>query len=87
MREDYVIQVLRRLSVPTAELYFHPTTGSGSETLGPNAGDLATLLSPAVRQVIQERGLRLTTYPALHAATQGSSAPLHPPDDTSHKVK
>lgn len=87
MREGYVIQLLRHLSVPTAELFFHPTTGPENEALGPNPGDLATLLSPAVRHLIRERGLRLTTYPALHAETQGSSAPLHPPAYPSQKVK
>jgi len=66
MQEAYVVNLLRRLEVPTAELYFHPTTGPESEFLGPNLGDLATLLSPAVRQVIQERGLRLATYPTLN---------------------
>jgi len=68
MEESYVVRVLRKLSVPTAELYFHPTVGPDSEPLGPNPGDLATLLSPAVRQVIEERSLRLATYPALQEA-------------------
>jgi hopanoid biosynthesis associated protein HpnK len=66
MQEAYVVNLLRCLEVPTAELYFHPTIGPESEFLGPNPGDLATLLSPAVRQVIQERGLRLATYPTLN---------------------
>ena len=87
MREDYVIQLLRHLSVPTAELFFHPTMDAENEALGPNTGDLATLLSPALQQVIREQGIHLTTYPALHAETQGLSAPLHPPTYTSHKVK
>jgi hypothetical protein len=65
IQEVYVINLLRRLRVPTAELYFHPSTEPGDEVLGPNPGDRATLLSPAVRQVIQERGLRLATYPTL----------------------
>jgi len=65
MQEAYVINLLRHLEVPTAELYFHPTTGPESEFMGPNPGDLATLLSPAVRQVIQERDLGLATYPTL----------------------
>ena len=66
MSEDYVASLLSQLSVPIAELFFHPTTIAESEDFGPNAGDLATLLSPAVRQVIRERGLELTTYPALY---------------------
>jgi hopanoid biosynthesis associated protein HpnK len=65
MQEAYVVNLLRRLEVPTAELYFHPSTEPGDEVLGPNPGDLATLLSPTVQQVIQERGLRLATYPTL----------------------
>ena len=100
MQEAYVVHLLRRLKVPTAEIYFHPAAVPGGEAtslqaspppqswgeslheaqvpprigglggpfsagLGPNPGDLATLLSPAVRQVIEERGLRLATYPTL----------------------
>ncbi|HBY98435.1 MAG TPA: hopanoid biosynthesis associated protein HpnK [Chloroflexi bacterium] len=68
MREDYVVTVLRRLNVPSAELYFHPATGPEDGALGPNPGDLATLLSPTVRQVLQERGLRLATYRTLKQA-------------------
>lgn len=65
MRQEYVIRLLRRLNVPTAELYFHPSIRPTGEPLGPNPDDLATLLSPAVKQVLEERGLRLSTYPAL----------------------
>ncbi len=65
MQEVYVVKLLRHLKVPTAELYFHPATVAGGEDLGPNPGDLATLLSPTVRQVIQERDIRLATYPTL----------------------
>ena len=65
MTEDYVLRVLRQMPVRTAELYFHPSTVPLEEELGPNPGDLATLLSPAVRQAIQEGGIELTNYPAL----------------------
>lgn len=65
MQEAYVLRLLRRLSVSAAEFYFHPSTEPEGGALGPNPGDLATLLSPAVRLAIQERGLRLTTYPTL----------------------
>lgn len=68
MEEAYVVRVLRQLRAPIAELYFHPDTAPGGEVLGPNPGDLATLLSPAVRQVIRQRSLCLTTYPALKEA-------------------
>jgi len=67
MREGYVLDLLGRLDVPTAELYFHPSTRAEDGPSGPNPADLATLLSPAVRRLIQERGLRPATYPALAA--------------------
>ena len=67
MREGYVLGLLGRLDVPSAELYFHPSTRAEDDPSGPNPADLATLLSPAVRRLIQERGLCLTTYPALAA--------------------
>ena len=69
MTEDYVVKVLSALRVPTAELYFHPSLTVTNEALGPNPGDLATLLSPAVRRAIAARGLRLTTYAALNVAS------------------
>jgi predicted glycoside hydrolase/deacetylase ChbG (UPF0249 family) len=65
MREAYVLEVLRHLQEATAELYFHPSIAAQSEALGPNPGDLETLLNPSVRQVIVERGLRLATYSTL----------------------
>jgi hopanoid biosynthesis associated protein HpnK len=65
MREDYVLRLLGQLQAPTAEIYFHPSTQAEDGAYGPNPSDLATLLSPAVRSVLQERGLCLATYPAL----------------------
>ena len=65
MYEAYVLEVIRRLQVPTAEIYFHPSTAAGGGSLGPKPGDLHTLLSPAMRQAFAERGISLATYPAL----------------------
>jgi hopanoid biosynthesis associated protein HpnK len=65
MHEAYVMEILHRLKGPAVELYFHPSLEKQSEALGPNPGDLATLLSRAVRRVIAERGLHLATYPTL----------------------
>jgi hypothetical protein len=50
------------------ELYFHPTLASASVPLGPNRGDLATLLSPAVRRAIEERGWVRGSYATLQEA-------------------
>ncbi len=65
MTEDYVAGILRSFRGKSAELYFHPTVGQRIAALGPNPGDLATLLSPRIRQIIEERGIRLATYPSL----------------------
>lgn len=70
MDETYVVRVLEQLSVRTAELYFHPdgdgvAPGGDRERLGPNPGDLATLLSPAVKEAARGRNLRLSTYHSL----------------------
>lgn len=64
MTEVYLLRLLARLKVATAEVYFHPSTVL-EEAWGPNPGDLAALLSPAVRRLIGERHIRLTTYPLL----------------------
>ena len=64
MSEAYLRFLLGRLRGATAEIYFHPSTAA-EEALGPNPVDLATLLSPALRRMIAEHGLSLTTYAAL----------------------
>ena len=65
MHEDYVVRVLETMRVPAAELYFHPDERAARHGLGPNPTDLATLLSPAVRDVIRRRGLHLACYASL----------------------
>lgn len=69
MSEAYMLLVLDRLNagVRTAEMYCHPSTQWLGEPYGPNPWDLAMLLSPAVRDKIQQWGIRLTTYPELRA--------------------
>jgi hopanoid biosynthesis associated protein HpnK len=62
MHEAYVLNLLQNLHAGLVELYFHPDQAEGGPPLGPNPGDLATLLSPSIRQVIAQRGLELTTY-------------------------
>ena len=65
MHESYVLDLLHQLQVPTAEVYFHPSAGEGGVALGQNLGDMRALVSPAVRRVIAERGIHLTSYLAL----------------------
>ena len=73
MSEDYMIWLLHRIRVPTAEIYLHPSTVPLDEPLGPNPGDLAALVSPAVREAIVGQGIRLVTYPTL-ASNQGEKS-------------
>lgn len=60
MTEPYVLLALQQLQ-GSAEIYFHPTDGPRLDELGPNPGDLQTLLSPAVRSAIEARGLLPST--------------------------
>jgi hopanoid biosynthesis associated protein HpnK len=65
MHAAYVVRALQQLNCASAELYFHPSVEQGPEPLGPNPGDLAALLDPAVREAIRRRGLQPATYPSL----------------------
>jgi hopanoid biosynthesis associated protein HpnK len=47
------------------EFYFHPTLAAESEPLGANPGDLATLLSPAVRHALEVHGWVPASYATL----------------------
>jgi predicted glycoside hydrolase/deacetylase ChbG (UPF0249 family) len=68
MEEGYVLRVLSSAGAAAAELYFHPTLAPESLPLGPNRADLATLLSPEVRQAIEERGWVRASYTSLKEA-------------------
>lgn len=68
MDEGYVLRTLDRLRAPSAELYFHPSIHLEGQEMGPNPGDLETLVSPAVRRTIEERGMTLATYATLRPA-------------------
>lgn len=67
MQEEYVVEVLKNLQAKTAEIYFHPDTAPTVQSLGPNSGDLATLLSPTIRSVIEQRNIHLANYANLNS--------------------
>jgi hypothetical protein len=74
MRDAYVASLLGALRVPCAEIYFHPTVGPRLDARGPNPGDLETLLSPMLRRLVLERGIRPSGYrnvPVRSAAREG----------------
>lgn len=56
MTELYVSLVLQQIQ-DSAEIYLHPNDGPRLDDLGPNPQDLETLLSPAIRNAIEEGGL------------------------------
>lgn len=65
MEEGYVVRLLERMRASSAEFYLHPSTQSPQKPFGPNPGDLETLLSPRLREVLQRRGIALCTYRML----------------------
>ena len=54
MTKSYVLLALQEMN-ESAEMYFHPTTGQRLNALGPNPGDLETLLDAAVRAAVSHR--------------------------------
>jgi hopanoid biosynthesis associated protein HpnK len=69
MTESYVLLAVQQMQEST-EMYFHPTDGPRIDELGPNPGDLDTLLSAAVRKAIEARGL----LPGGAATAEATSA-------------
>jgi hopanoid biosynthesis associated protein HpnK len=65
MEEAYVLRLIEQMKPPHAEIFFHPSTRYEGNPFGPNPGDLATLLSPAVREALQAGNWRLGTYADL----------------------
>jgi hopanoid biosynthesis associated protein HpnK len=75
MSEAYWLRLVERLAGPPGvkraprtsplfEVFCHPSLRSESDRLGPNPGDLASLMSPAVRAAVEADDILLTTYPA-----------------------
>ena len=58
-------------AAPVVEVFCHPSLRRESEGLGPNPGDLAAVLSPAVRDSVRRTGIELTTYPLAFFAASG----------------
>src|SRR5262249_26851423 len=60
--ERALLALIRRLSAGSHEIYMHPDAGGRGVT---GQRELDALLSPAVRQLIEERGIRRIHYPDL----------------------
>lgn len=67
MSAAYLCELIARITAPSAEIFLHPSL-EDEEPRGPNAGDLAALLDPAVRAALEARGHQLTTYAGLAEA-------------------
>jgi chitin disaccharide deacetylase len=68
MTEDYVLWLLTRLPAGETEIYFHPSADPATAVVGGRPRpdhqtytELQTLLSPRVRQAIEENGIALTS--------------------------
>jgi hopanoid biosynthesis associated protein HpnK len=70
MTEPYVLSAISQMP-GGAEIYFHPTDGPRLDALGPNPGDLSTLLNPAVRTATEARALLLSPGAGEAAACVG----------------
>ncbi len=64
MSEVYVIGMLKRIQTGKIEVYFHPCLEESGEPLGPNPGDLQTLLSPTLKEYVS-KNCSLLTYAQL----------------------
>ena len=71
MSVEYVLDAIEQLKGSSAEIYFHPTAGEGLDVLGPNPGDLETLLSPRIRSALVAQRLQLSTYAQLATSEHG----------------
>jgi len=71
MREEYVLNLLNNMHPESAEIFFHPDTAEGGPALGPNPGDLATLLSSSVREAVYQGNITLSTYTKLKVTEHG----------------
>lgn len=74
LSESYLLHLLERIppGVHAAEIYGHPSEQDLGEPGGPNPGDLAALLSPRVRERVEQMGARLISHRDL---TQRAGAP------------
>ncbi len=67
MTEERLLRLIPRLPVGLSEIYFHPAAGRDAvlDRLMPgydHEGEMAALLSPALRAAIGQAGIRPTTY-------------------------
>lgn len=65
MSEAYVLKLLQSQRTNTAEIYFHPDTSNKPINLGPNPGELDVLISPKVKNYIQQNHIQLVSYSTL----------------------
>lgn len=71
MTKSYVLLALQHMQEP-AEMYFHPTAGPRLDALGPNPGDLETLLSGEFRKAMEVRGLLASSPTKTTGSPQGT---------------
>jgi chitin disaccharide deacetylase len=60
--EETLLGLIDCVGTPLTEIYLHPTVGARVHRLGANREELEAVLSPAVRRLIVDRGIELTSY-------------------------
>lgn len=69
MSDDYLMKMLSIISASNIELFFHPSDAPQTDIYGPNPNDLAALLSPKLKDFIENNGYELTNYAGLREAS------------------
>lgn len=59
MTKDYLHWLIPRLPEGLSEIYFHPTTDPGAQSLHQTVCELELLTDPAVREALAKEGIRL----------------------------
>jgi hopanoid biosynthesis associated protein HpnK len=65
MNPAFATRALSQLRCRSAEMFFHPALPPCHIPLGPNPGDLQTLLSPELKDYLSNDNWRLTNYTGL----------------------
>ncbi len=69
MTENYLVQLIPKIQASSIEIYAHPITfkrGMEYDPMGASPEQLQALLSPRVRNVLENYGFRLGTYAELN---------------------
>ena len=67
LHRDHLDGLIRQMPAGITEIYCHPSVGSGAESGRCPDREFEGLIDPGVAKLVEERGIRLTTYGRLGA--------------------